>query len=177
MAEIGWNDWLIEGWVYTIRHVGRTPYRIDFSEPGYETADILGRFADLHEPNAWSSRSLLAPEMHLPCIDVDTDRDTAAMHLAIAFEPFIPNDADLWLWHPSTTDGHWHLYIDWPIAWPAYLHILETCETTAVEPGYLKAARKRKATFVRMPHVTKDHGVTPEPKAATSPTFVDEEPF
>lgn len=57
---------------------------------------------------------------------------------------------------PSTTEGHFHLYIGKAIPWYEFeclLRVMVHCGL--VEDGYYQAARRRCATFVRMPGVSK----------------------
>lgn len=56
----------------------------------------------------------------------------------------------------STTKGHGHLYIDVPMEWEKYEKLLIALgEAGILEDGYVKAALRRKATFVRPPWVKK----------------------
>lgn len=51
---------------------------------------------------------------------------------------------------PSTTPGHGHLYIDKPMKWEDYTKLLKVLgEVGILEPGYVAAAIRRQATFVR----------------------------
>ena len=53
---------------------------------------------------------------------------------------------------PSTTEGHYHLILDKEMSWADYeklLHVLG--EVGILEPGYVKAALRRKATWIRAP--------------------------
>lgn len=66
-------------------------------------------------------------------------------------------DHPAWL-IPSTTPGHYHLYIDVPggiadQAWRRLLDALAYCNI--IEPGYAKASKARGFTSVRLPWVQK----------------------
>lgn len=51
---------------------------------------------------------------------------------------------------PSRTKGHYHFYIDKPIAWWRYRLMLKAMTIAGiVEPGYYKASVRRRMTFVR----------------------------
>lgn len=57
---------------------------------------------------------------------------------------------------PSTTEGHGHLYIDLGLDWEKYEKLLVALGDAGIlEDGYVKAALRRKATFVRPPWVKK----------------------
>jgi len=58
---------------------------------------------------------------------------------------------------PSTTPGHGHLYIDVPMSWEKYEAVLIALRDAGVlETGYVGAACRRKATFVRPEWVKKE---------------------
>lgn len=57
---------------------------------------------------------------------------------------------------PSSTPGHSHLYIDVPISWDEYEYILRALADAGIlEEGYVKAAIRRKQTYLRPPWVKK----------------------
>jgi hypothetical protein len=57
---------------------------------------------------------------------------------------------------PSTTPGHFHLYIDKPMAWDDYEKVLIALRDAHVlEAGFVKNSIARKATFVRPPWIKK----------------------
>jgi homocysteine S-methyltransferase len=57
---------------------------------------------------------------------------------------------------PSTTPGHWHLYLDRDVPWDKYEKVLEAmADAGLIEEGFVAAAKKGKGTFVRPPHVKK----------------------
>lgn len=58
----------------------------------------------------------------------------------------------------SSTPGHYHLYIDRPMTWKEYKHLLRALARAGIiEKGYYKASVKRGATFLRKPGVKKKH--------------------
>jgi hypothetical protein len=61
---------------------------------------------------------------------------------------------------PSTTLGHYHLYVDIPpVKWEAYERwLIASADIGLIEPGYLRASQERKATFLRLPWVLKKKG-------------------
>jgi hypothetical protein len=57
---------------------------------------------------------------------------------------------------PSSTAGHGHLYIDHPLTWEQYEQVLIVLgEVGILEKGYVGAAIRREATFVRPEWVRK----------------------
>lgn len=57
---------------------------------------------------------------------------------------------------PSSTGGHFHLFIDKQLTWDQYRQLIEVMAAVGlVEPGYAKASIARKATLVRLPWVRK----------------------
>jgi hypothetical protein len=63
---------------------------------------------------------------------------------------------------PSTTPGHGHLIVDVDLSWYAYENLLEHLARVGVlEPGYVSAAKHRKATWLRTPWTRKDDNVEP----------------
>lgn len=65
---------------------------------------------------------------------------------------------------PSRTEGHSHVYIDKTITWEQYLGVLDALAAAGiVETGYVKAARTRGHTAVRVPWVSGDYPSVPLP--------------
>lgn len=88
-------------------------------------------------PNLVSSRVRFGTDLHLPVIDIDIPCQLV----------------------PSTTKGHFHFYVNKIVPWVRYVRLLRAMAACGiVEPGYLRAAELRKATFVRMPHIKKPKG-------------------
>lgn len=57
---------------------------------------------------------------------------------------------------PSSTPGHCHLYIDHAMPWTDYAKLLTVLgEVGLLESGYVAASLARKATYLRLPWVTK----------------------
>jgi len=57
---------------------------------------------------------------------------------------------------PSSTPGHFHLYIDKPINWVDYVDLLRALERCGiVEPGYVSASIDRGFTSLRLPWIKK----------------------
>lgn len=70
---------------------------------------------------------------------------------------------------PSSTPGNSHLYIDVELEWEQYEKLLDVLgEIGVVQPGYVAASKRRKATHLRLPWVKKE----PEPeKPGEEPEF------
>lgn len=67
---------------------------------------------------------------------------------------------------PSSTPGHFHLYLDKPVPWLTYRTLLEAlAEAGLIEEGYMRASIDRGATYVRKPTCTK-----PVPSPVIKPT-------
>ena len=57
---------------------------------------------------------------------------------------------------PSSTVGHFHLFVDHPMTWEVYLNLLDAMVAAGlVEPGYVDASRTRGHTAVRLPWIKK----------------------
>jgi hypothetical protein len=98
---------------------------------------------DLSECNLVSSKvdpELFGLGMHMPALDIDFQA-----HLL-----------------PSSTSGHFHLYLDKPMTWNNYLYLLKALAAVGIlESGFLAAARRREATYLRLPHIPKQSPVQP----------------
>lgn len=57
---------------------------------------------------------------------------------------------------PSSTEGHFHLYIDKEMTWREYKRFLRAMmKAGIIEKGYYKISVKRKATHLRLPWIKK----------------------
>lgn len=57
---------------------------------------------------------------------------------------------------PSSTPGHYHLFIDRVLTWEQYVVVLQALAFAGIiEDGYFRAALRQKQTYVRKPGVTK----------------------
>lgn len=76
---------------------------------------------------------------------------------------------------PSSTPGHFHLYIEKAIRWDDYSGLLDAlAHCNIIESGYARACQERGATYVRMP--TSKKPTREDPPRVTS-TSTDPEPF
>lgn len=68
---------------------------------------------------------------------------------------------------PSSTPGHFHLYLDKPMPWRTYAKLLRAlAEAEIIEPGYARASEARKYTAVRLPWISKEDTPDLEPTPA-----------
>jgi hypothetical protein len=104
---------------------------------------------DIAEANLISSR--LTSGLHAPVLDID-------FHARLI---------------PSSTPGHFHLYLDdLAITWPVYARLLlALADAGVIEHGYAAASIDREQTMVRKPGVSK---LTPEEIAANAKAFTSE---
>jgi hypothetical protein len=86
------------------------------------------------EANLVGSQTTTDPPMHMPVLDIDFPA-----HL-----------------EPSTTPGHFHLYLNKAITWEKFRALLTTLRSVGIiEEGYYEMALKRGQTFVRYPGIKK----------------------
>jgi hypothetical protein len=65
---------------------------------------------------------------------------------------------------PSSTEGHYHLYIDKEMTWREYKRFLKAMmKAGIIEKGYYKVSVKRKATQLRLPWIKKVEAPAVEP--------------
>ena len=58
---------------------------------------------------------------------------------------------------PSSTPGHYHLYIDKPMEWDRYEDLLDALSAVGIiEEGYASASCDREYTSVRLPWIKKN---------------------
>lgn len=78
---------------------------------------------------------------------------------------------------PSSTEGHFHLYIDHEIEWDKYLDLITLMADVGIlQPGYVRASEQRGFTAVRLPWVRKDD-MEPTPRCVgcgKSPSRLEE---
>lgn len=73
--------------------------------------------------------------MHMPVLDIDYSASLV----------------------PSSTEGHFHLYLEKPMTWPVYKKLLEAlAEAGVIQEGFKDWSLERSQSFVRKPGVTKE---------------------
>lgn len=117
--------------------IDRALYLVDFT-PGASSEDP-DAFGDREPADTWEEANAISSEiagtnMHAPVLDLDYSAELV----------------------PSSTPGHFHLYLNRAVTWPAYKKLLlALAECGLIEDGYVSASIDRQATFVRKPGVTK----------------------
>lgn len=118
------------------RRSDQSDVHTDLDADDYDAEEGGPARGDIETANCWSSR-IGDSENHCPFIDID-------MPVKVV---------------PSSTPGHYHLYIDHPVPWPKYLALLEAMvDAGIVQPGYLRASRARGFTSLRLPWARKESG-------------------
>lgn len=122
--------------------IGRTLHHVRFSkatgefvkgEYGGTVAPRKIPVEKVEDANLVSSR--LANGNHAPAIDLD-------------FPAYLI---------PSSTPGHFHLYLEKEMSWKDYSKLLKTLnEVGLIEDGFFKSSRHFEQTFLRLPHIKKD---------------------
>ena len=80
------------------------------------------------EENANLISSLTENGLHMPALDIDLPAEL----------------------RPSSTPGHFHLFIDKPITWRQYRRVLRALKRAGlIEDAVYRLSVKRKATFIR----------------------------
>lgn len=96
-----------------------------------------GRRVPLTDPDVNAFSSEVSDNRHWPVIDIDYP---AALV-------------------PSTTPGHFHLYLDRDVEWSKYRKVLEAlADAGLIQDGFMRASVKRRKTYVRLPWVKKKPG-------------------
>lgn len=107
---------------------------ITYGEDGKILEDKTREEASIKEAHVISSEVRLHDNLHRPVIDID-----------VPIRVF-----------PSTTPGHFHLYIDYLVPWDDYLDMLKAmAKCGIVEWNYIDASIARGGTHVRLPWIKK----------------------
>lgn len=106
-------------------------------QPGYDQKRVLPQEVPEEEANLIGS--LTEDNLHAPVLDIDFPAQLI----------------------PSTTPGHYHLYLDKKIQWWQYQRLLRELALAGIlEEGYAKGAYKQGYSAVRPPGITKPSGGT-----------------
>jgi len=105
----------------------------EYSETENHLSDV--QFCDhIADANVVTSKFNFSDDIHIPIIDIDVPIHSV----------------------PSTTPGHYHLYIDKQLTWQKYRFLLwALMQCGLVERGYYQASVKREMTVCRLPWVKK----------------------
>lgn len=117
-------------------------YAVDF-RPGQDSGDpdqpASHQVAELADAHTWSSEL------------VDAEGNRTGYHTVMLDIDFPVRVL------PSSTKGHYHLYIDRVVEEEKYFALLESLADAGIlEGGYVEASRARAATHLRLPWVKKD---------------------
>lgn len=110
---------------------------------------------NLAKANLISSYVKDSPGLHAPVLDIDTGTPSGAMSAVrdwyfAEFHRTLGLDAFAVV--PSTTAGHFHLYVNIAVSWECYEHLLDRLvDLKILESGYAGASKARGATYVRKP--------------------------
>lgn len=112
----------------------RAPLSLDGPDPEWDATINDAEVCELAKANILTSEAQGRPGIHKFMIDVDL--------------PVVVM--------PSSTPGHWHLYIDVDIEWERYVALLRAlAEAGVIEVGYARASIKRGYTSLRPPWIAK----------------------
>jgi len=115
------------------RQIAHSDY-LDTSDTKYTFAMIPDTVQELGSANLVSSVSFEDSNKHKPALDIDIP-----MHV-----------------FPSSTKGCNHLYFDVDMTWDQYVKLLDVMEEVGIlQAGFVKASKKRGATYLRLPWVKK----------------------
>lgn len=94
-------------------------------------------------------------ELHAPVLDLDHSDNPVGVCAFIGNwlrkRGYQTHENDFML-IPSSTEGHFHLYIDVALPWPTYSELLVRLgDEKILEDGYVSVSLARGATFVRKP--------------------------
>lgn len=125
----------------------RTLRKVEFSATYDEGNDQDCPVVPIEEANVVTSEADGLPGWHYPVLDLDFYCELV----------------------PSSTPGHFHLYLDRAIQWADYEALLDAlADADIIERGYAEAAMRRKRTDVRLPWISKP-GTNPLVEAEAVP--------
>jgi hypothetical protein len=116
--------------------VKRVHYNIDLRAlEGYDTPDDRIAVPEGDPSAVLVSSELADSDLHAPALDIDFPCRLV----------------------PSSTDGHFHLFIDVEMTWDDYERLLAVlADVGVIEPGYHRVSAERRATHLRLPHIRKE---------------------
>ena len=123
--------------------------KVETIDSPYGTPEVI-RVAEEYDANVVTS--LLSDGFHAPVLDIDFGAQLI----------------------PSSTPGHFHLYVDKAMTWRNYRRLLKALGNAGVlEPGYVRASIRRGHSAVRKPGLLK---LQADPATYKTPTQ-SERPF
>jgi hypothetical protein len=96
------------------------------------TRDRLERVTNRADAHLVSS--MVEPGVHMPVLDIDFPAQLV----------------------PTSTPGHFHLYLDIDMDWETYVGLLNAlCDAGVIQPGYYANSVRRGASYARLPEKPK----------------------
>ena len=144
-------------------------WAVDSNDPSAGDSTAFNHVDNVYDANIVTSELKDGSGLHSVVLDIDMDAELV----------------------PSSTPGHFHLYIDKAMTWEQYQMLLSTLSAVGIiEPGYEGASNARGFTAVRLPWVKKPLPPQPEfmpmtvaaaelkfsPELAAQKAFTDDEP-
>lgn len=125
--------------------------------PGQVIRDVNFGDPTWYEENIGEYRPWVqSPDLGTVVTSEVADRDTKWKPATDLHKPVLDLDIPAVLL-PSSTEGHFHLYIDKEMSWKSYKKLLTVlAEVGIIEEGYLRASVARKHTAVRLPWIKKE---------------------
>lgn len=139
---------LIVDTVAEIKEIGLVEFIRQFNARGRKTFEVFDWGASSCDDALEESRKPAPIEQsHV----ISSELEDSEYH-----KPVIDIDVPIRVF-PSTTPGHFHLYIDYNIKWDDYVHLLDAMARAGiVERGYVDASIERGGTHVRLPWIAKE---------------------
>lgn len=152
----------------------RSAWISDQPSPGHRLANVWlsATMVPLNTSVNHLNFGLPAEQWHLPCLDIDVPRSLLLENDLQVCSPgrILLYHPETIRWVPSSTPGHHHVYIDYPMTWYAYeLMMTLLMERGVLEEGYVKASIRQGYTCVRKPECPKYEAIPP-------PDFEDDWP-
>ena len=125
--------------------------------PGQVIRDVNFGDPTWYEENVGEHRPWVqSPDLGTVVTSEVADRDAKWKPATDLHKPVLDLDIPAVLL-PSSTEGHFHLYIDKEMSWKSYKKLLTVlAEVGIIEEGYLRASVARKYTAVRLPWIKKE---------------------
>lgn len=103
------------------------------------------------------------PSVEDPCGNLVTSRLRPDPSHGSAHLPLLDLDYGATL-VPSSTPGHFHLYLDQPVAWDKYVAVLDAMvDAGMLQEGFVRHSKRRGFTALRAPGTKKAAAQLPEP--------------
>lgn len=117
--------------------------------------NVRWRVSSIDDANLVSSHVQGLDGFHAPVLDLDKSENPVGVCMFIGNwlrKRGFPNTENDFVLVPSTSPGHFHLYVDVAIPWETYqLLLLRLGEEGILESGFVGVSLAREATFVRKP--------------------------